>query len=405
MATATKKMQTFTWVGRDAKGRTVRGEQDAPNPAYVKALLRRQGVQPEKVRKQPKPLFQFKSKIKTKDISIFSRQLSTMISAGIPVASAINSMSRAHNNPAMRELLTQIRQDVEAGNNLSDAMAKHPDHFDELFVSLVGAGERSGTLDTLLDKIAVYKEKLEAIKSKVRSAMFYPAAVIVVSFIVTAILMIFVIPAFEDLFQDFGADLPALTRAVVNMSEFFQKYWGIMFLVFFGSIYLIGKAYKKSAGVRHKFDGVLLKLPVLGELLQKAAVARFCRTLGTMFGAGVPIIDALEAVSGATGNAVYANATKEIQKQVTSGQQLVVAMESTKLFPSMVLQMVGTGEETGELENMLEKVADFYEGEVDDAVEALSSLIEPFIIVFLGGLIGTLVIAMYLPIFKMAAAV
>ncbi|RTZ60764.1 MAG: type II secretion system F family protein, partial [Gammaproteobacteria bacterium] len=329
MATATKKMQTFTWVGRDAKGRTVRGEQEAPNPAYVKALLRRQGVQPEKVRKQPKPLFQFKSKIKTKDISIFSRQLSTMISAGIPVASAINSMSRAHNNPAMRELLTQIRQDVEAGNNLSDAMAKHPDHFDELFVSLVGAGERSGTLDTLLDKIAVYKEKLEAIKSKVRSAMFYPAAVIVVSFIVTAILMLFVIPAFEELFQGFGADLPALTRAVVNMSEFFQQYWGIMFLIFFGSIFLIGKAYKKSAGVRHKFDGVLLKLPVMGELLQKAAVARFCRTLGTMFGAGVPIIDALEAVSGATGNAVYASATKEIQKQVTSGQQLVVAMEST----------------------------------------------------------------------------
>ncbi len=405
MATATKKLQNYTWVGRDAKGRTVRGEQEAPNQAYVKAVLRRQGVKPQKVRKQPKPLFEFKTKIKAKDISIFSRQLSTMISAGIPVASAINSMSRAHSNPAMRELLTKIRQDVESGNNLSDAMAKHPDQFDELFTSLVGAGERSGTLDTLLDKIALYKEKLEAIKGKIKSAMFYPAAVIVVSFIVTAILMIFVIPAFEELFQGFGADLPALTRSVVNLSEFFQKYWAIIFGVFFGSIFILIKSYKKSEKARHKLDALVLKLPVLGELMKKAAIARFSRTLGTMFGAGVPIIDALEAVSGATGNSVYTAATREIQKQVTSGQQLVVAMESTKVFPSMVIQMVGTGEETGELEVMLEKIADFYEGEVDDAVAALSSLIEPFIIVFLGGLIGTMVIAMYLPIFKMAAAV
>ena len=405
MATATKKLQNYTWVGRDAKGRTVRGEQEAPNQAYVKAVLRRQGVQPQKVRKQPKPLFEFKTKIKAKDISIFSRQLSTMISAGIPVASAINSMSRAHGNPAMREMLTKIRQDVESGNNLSDAMAKHPDQFDELFTSLVGAGERSGTLDTLLDKIALYKEKLEAIKGKIKSAMFYPAAVIVVSFIVTAILMIFVIPAFEELFQGFGADLPALTRSVVNLSEFFQKYWAIIFGIFFGSIFILIKSYKKSEKARHKLDALVLKLPVFGELMKKAAIARFSRTLGTMFGAGVPIIDALEAVSGATGNSVYTAATREIQKQVTSGQQLVVAMESTKAFPSMVIQMVGTGEETGELEVMLEKIADFYEGEVDDAVAALSSLIEPFIIVFLGGLIGTMVIAMYLPIFKMAAAV
>lgn len=403
MATKTQRLQTFVWEGKDTKGRVVRGEQEGPNPAYIRAILRRQGVNADKIRKQPKPLFEVKKKVKPKDVSVFTRQLSTMIAAGIPVAQAIGGMGKTHENPTMREMLNTIRQDVEAGTNLSDALGKHPKHFDELYTSLVNAGEQSGTLDLLLDKIASYKEKLEAIKSKIKSALFYPAAVIVVAFIVVAILMIFVIPAFEDLFQGFGADLPSLTRMVVDMSEFFQQYWWAIFGVFFGTIAFFTQAYKKSEKMRYKMDALLLKMPTVGELMQKAAVARFSRTLGTMFGAGVPVVDALEAVSGATGNSLYKEATLEIKNQVSSGQQLTVAMESTNLFPGMMLQMVGTGEEAGELEIMLEKIADFYEGEVDDAVAAISSLIEPFIIVFLGGIIGTMVIAMYLPIFKMAA--
>jgi len=403
MAAKAEKLSTFVWEGVDKNGRKIRGENEAPSAAYVSATLRRQGIKPVKVKRQAKALFTVKKKIRPKDVAVVTRQLSTMISAGIPMAQSLDILARGHDNVAVQEMLFAIRQEVESGTNLSVALAKYPVQFDELYRNLVNAGEQSGTLDNLMDKIATYMEKLEAIKSKIKSALFYPTAVIVVAFIVTAILLIFVIPMFESLFQSFGAELPTLTQLVVNASEFLQEWWWLIFGALIGFAVFVAYFYKRSPKLQYTMDRVVLRLPVMGLIVKKATIARFTRTLSTMFGAGVPLVDALESVAGASGNRIYHDATLRVRDDVSTGQQLATSMSNTGLFPNMVLQMVAIGEEAGELEVMLGKVAEFYEAEVDDAVAALSSLIEPLIISFLGVVIGGLVVAMYLPIFKMAA--
>ena len=398
-----KKTQIYIWNGINRAGKKVKGEMEGQSPAYVGSSLRRQGIKPGKIRKKPKDLFGRARKITTKDITVFTRQLATMIAAGIPIAQSIDIVAKGHDNPSMRDQLTAIRLDVESGTSLAIALGKYPVHYNELFTNLVDAGEQSGTLENLLDKIATYLEKTEAIKSKIKSAMFYPAAIIVVSIVVTAILMIFVIPQFESLFTGFGADLPALTAAVVAVSYFFQDYWWIIFGVLIGGVVLIAASYKRSEKMQHTLDRLLLKIPVLGEIIKKGTIARFSRTLATMFAAGVPLVDALASVAGASGNKVYYDATMAVRSEVSTGTHLEPAMSATGVFTNLVLQMVAIGEESGELDSMLNKVADFYEAEVDDAVAAMTSLLEPFIMIFLGGLIGTMVVAMYLPIFKMAA--
>lgn len=401
---ATKvKLQQFVWEGKDSKGRDLKGENEAPNAAYVKSLLRRQGIRPSKVRRKPKPLFQMKKSVKAKDISFATRQLSTMIGAGIPVAQSLEAIARGHDNPSVQELLTSIRQDVESGTSLSQSMRRFPLHFDRLYTSLVAAGEESGTLDILLEKVATYKEKIEAIKSKIKSALLYPAAVLIVAVVVIAILLIFVIPQFESLFQGFGGDLPTLTRIIVDLSRWFQEWWWAFFGVMIGTIVGAIGAYRRSPRLQFLMDRVALKLPMFGPLIQKAVIARFSRTLSTMFGAGVPLVDALESVAEGTGNRVYRNAVLEVRNEVSTGRSLEVSIAQTGLFPTMVLQMISSGEESGELELMLMKIAEFFEQQVDDAVAALSSLIEPIMIVMLGAIVGTMVVAMYLPIFKMAA--
>ncbi len=398
-----RRLQQFVWEGKDTRGKTVKGDHDAPNAEFVKATLRRQGIRPTRIRKKSKPLFTIKRPIKSKDITFATRQMATMIGAGIPVAQSIDSLARGHENPSMQELLTSVRQDVESGTSLSDALGRFPVHFDRLYTALVAAGEQSGTLDILLDKIAIYKEKMEAIKSKIRAALLYPSAVLTVAVVVVAILLLFVIPAFENLFQNFGSDLPTLTRWIVDLSHWFQANWWFFFLILIGSIVGIMFFYRRSEKAQFFFDRVVLKLPIFGVVIKKAIIARFSRTLSTMFGAGVPLVDALETVALATGNRVYHNGVMEVRSEVSTGRSLEVSMSDSKLFPAMVLQMVGSGEEAGELELMLMKVAEFFEREVDDAVAALASLIEPVMIVMLGLIVGTIVIAMYLPIFKMAA--
>ena len=355
------------------------------------------------MRKKPKPLFQFKKPVKARDITFATRQLATMIGAGIPVAQSIDAIARGHENPSVQELLTSVRQEVESGTSLSNSLSRYPVHFDRLYTSLVAAGEQSGTLDVLLEKVATYKEKIEAIKSKVKSAMLYPAAVLVVAVIVVALLLIFVIPQFENLFQNFGGELPTLTQIIVDLSRWFQDWWWAFFLVLIGTVLFVGFTYKRSERMQYAVDRLVLRLPVFGPVFRKATIARYARTLSTMFGAGVPLVDSLESVASATGNRVYYDGILKVRNEVSTGRSLEVAMAQTGLFPSMVLQMVSTGEESGELELMLLKVAEFYEREVDDAVAALSSLIEPLMIVFLGVIVGTMVVAMYLPIFKMAA--
>jgi type IV pilus assembly protein PilC len=398
-----KKNQIFLWTGVNRSGKKVKGEMEGQSPAYVGSTLRRQGIKPGKIRKKPKDLFGRARKITTKDITVFTRQLATMIAAGIPIAQSIDIVAKGHDNPSMRDQLTAIRLDVESGTALAVALGKYPLYYNDLFTNLVDAGEQSGTLENLLDKIATYMEKTEAIKSKIKSAMFYPAAILVVSIVVTAILMIFVIPQFESLFQGFGADLPALTAAVVSLSYFFQNYWYIIFGAMIGGVVLISAGYKRSEKVQHTVDRILLKIPVLGEIIKKGTISRFSRTLATMFAAGVPLVDALANVAGAAGNRVYYDAVMSVRSEVSTGTHLEPAMAETGVFTNLVLQMVAIGEESGELDSMLNKVADFYDAEVDDAVAAMTSLLEPFIMVFLGGLIGTMVVAMYLPIFKMAA--
>ncbi len=403
---ALKQPDLFLWTGTDKRGVKVKGQTRGSNPSLIKADLRKQGIKPLKVRKQS-TLFKKgeKKKILAKDVAIFFRQLATMMAAGVPLVQSFEIIGRGHEHAGMRNLILKVKAEVESGTALSDALAKHPMHFDALVVSLVNAGEQAGVLETLLDNIATYKEKTEALKAKIKKAMFYPTAVIVVAMIVTAILLIFVVPQFEDLFSNFGADLPAFTRFVVDMSEFMQAKWWLVVGVAIATVVGFSQTKKRSRSFGRFLDRAVLKMPVVGPIMHKAAVARYARTLSTMFSAGVPLVEALESVAGATGNIVFTDATLMIRDSVATGQQLQFAMSQTGLFPNMVEQMVAIGEESGSLDAMLSKVADFYEAEVDDAVEALSSLLEPLIMSILGVLIGGLVVAMYLPIFKMGAAI
>ncbi len=399
------KLDTFQWEGVDKKGKKIKGEMDAASVAFVNAMLRRQGISPVRVKKRATALFSTKKKITPKDVSIFTRQLATMMAAGIPVAQAFDIVAKGHENPSMRELVNSVKQDIESGTSMTDAMSKHPLYFDELYCNLVQAGEAAGILDTILDKLAIYKEKIESLKSKIKSALFYPTAVIVVAFLITSILMIFVIPQFESLFKGFGADLPAFTKMVIDISDVFTEWWWAIFGGIIGTVSFFSYSYKRSMKMQHTMDRLLLRAPIIGEIVRKATIARFTRTLATMFAAGVPLVEALDSVAGASGNRVYFEATMDIKAEVTTGTQLQAAMASTQLFPNMVVQMIAIGEESGELDTMLNKVADIYEGEVDDAVNGLSSLLEPIIMAFLGIVIGGLVVAMYLPIFKLAATV
>ncbi len=395
----------FLWEGTDRKGNKVKGKSMAGNEAQVRAELRRQGVVPSRIRKQSQGLFRGASKVTAGDIAIFSRQLATMLAAGIPLVQSFEIIGNGHENQAMQKLILAIKADVEGGSALAEALAKHPIHFDDLFVNLVEAGEQAGALETLLDKIATYKEKTEAIKKKIKKALTYPAAVLVVAFVVTIILLIFVIPAFEDLFQGFGADLPAFTRFVIEVSQFVRDQGWYLALLAGAGIYTFFYFKKRSRAMRHFLDRAALKMPVIGPILQKASIARYARTLSTMFSAGVPLVEALESVAGATGNIVYEQGVMQMKDEVATGQRLQQAMENTDLFPNMVIQMIAVGEESGSLDEMSAKVADFYEEDVDNAVDNLSSLLEPMIMAILGILVGGLVVAMYLPIFKMGSVI
>ncbi|HUQ51885.1 MAG TPA: type II secretion system F family protein [Gammaproteobacteria bacterium] len=403
-ATATATQAPFTWEGTDRTGKKVKGKVVSTSEAAVRTELRRQGVVPTRVRKQSM-LFRKQGKVTAADIAIFSRQLATMMTAGIPLVQSFDIVGAGHENPAMQKLILAIKSDVEGGTALADALGKHPLHFDDLFVSLVAAGEQAGALETLLDKIATYKEKTEAIKKKIKKALFYPAAVVVVAIVVTVILMIYVIPEFESLFQGFGADLPAFTRFVINISKFVQSTGIFLLIGAVGAVWGFLYAKKRNRGVQHFVDRVMLKLPIIGSILHKSAIARYARTLSTTFAAGVPLVEALDSVAGATGNIVYEGAVMKMRDEVATGQRLQRAMENTDLFPNMVNQMIAVGEESGSLDAMSAKVADFYEEEVDNAVDSMSSLLEPLIMAVLGVLVGGLVIAMYLPFFKMGAVV
>lgn len=403
-AVAAVKEYNFQWEGTDRKGTRVKGVSQGPNENAVRMTLRRQGVNPIRVRKNIE-LFKTKRKITSGDIAIFSRQLATMMSAGVPLVQSLEIVGRGHENPSMGELILGIKTNIESGRSLAESLAQYPLYFDDLFVHLVDAGERSGTLETLLDKIAIYKEKTEKIKKKVKKALVYPAAVVVVAFIVTGILLYFVVPQFEALFQGFGADLPAFTKMVVGLSEFVQEYWWLVLLSIIGTVAGFIFVKKRSLKFRRFLDRVMLKFPVVGDILYKSAVARFARTLSTMFAAGVPLVEALESVAKASGNIVFEDAIFIMKDQVASGQQLQLTMQQAGIFPSMATQMVAIGEESGSLDAMCAKVADFYEEEVDNMVDSLTSLIEPLIMSVLGVLVGGLVIAMYLPIFKLGQAI
>jgi type IV pilus assembly protein PilC len=399
---STTKDFVFAWEGKDRNGKIVRGEMRAAGDALVNATLRKQGIMVQKIKKQT---FKRGKKITEKDVTLFTRQLATMMRAGVPLLQAFDIVGRGHSNASVAKLLNDIRTDIETGSSLNQAFRKYPLYFDPLFCNLISAGEQAGILDSLLDRLATYKEKIIAIKGKIKSALFYPTAVLAVGFIVTAVIMIFVIPAFKSIFSSFGADLPTPTLIVMQISDIFVGYWYIIFPGIFLAIYSIMQAWRRSIPIQNFMDRTLLKAPVFGELVRKSSIARWTRTLATMFSAGVPLVEALDSVGGASGNYVYAEATKKIQSDVSTGVSLTNAMQNTNVFPNMVLQMVAIGEESGSLDAMLGKVADFYEGEVDDAVDALSSLMEPLIMVVLGTLVGGLVVAMYLPIFKLGQVV
>jgi len=392
----------YEWEGKDRNGKIVRGEIRAGGEAMVNATLRRQGILVSKVKKRR---LSGGSSIKQKDIAIFTRQLSTMMRAGVPLLQAFDIVARGSPNPKLTRLLNEIRGDVETGTSLSTAFRKHPMYFDALYCNLVEAGEAGGILEALLDRLAIYQEKSVALKNKIRGALMYPLGVMVVAFIVLAVIMIFVVPAFKDVFKSFGADLPAPTLAVIAMSEFFVSYWYLIFGGLGGGIYFFLQSWKRSEKMQKTMDRLLLKIPVFGDLLYKSAVARWTRTLATMFAAGVPLVEALDSVGGASGNAVFAEATEQIQRDVSTGSSLTTSMQSTNIFPSMVLQMSSIGEESGSLDHMLSKAAEFFEDEVDEMVKGLSSLMEPIIIVILGTMIGGIVVAMYLPIFKLGQVV
>lgn len=393
---------TYQWTGKNKAGKIVRGEQRAASEAVVNATLRRQGILVTKVQKQK---LGGGGKVKEKDIALFTRQLATMMKSGVPLLQTFDIVGRGHDNPAVGKLLLDIKSDVETGSSLSQAFRKFPLYFDPLYCNLVAAGEQAGILETLLDRLATYKEKMLAIKSKIKSALFYPTAVIIVAFIITAVIMIFVIPAFKDVFKSFGADLPTPTLMVIAMSDYFVQYWWLIFGSMIGGIVAFFYTWKRSEKMQFLLDRWFLRIPIFGPIIRKAVIARWTRTLATMFAAGVPLVESLDSVGGAAGNFVYKEGTKQIQGEVSTGTSLTSAMQNTNLFPNMVNQMVAIGEESGSLDSMLGKVADFFEAEVDDAVEGLSSLMEPLIMVVLGVLIGGMVIAMYLPIFKLGSVV
>ena len=412
MATATRtrtakrdggvKEYTFAWEGKDKTGKLMRGEMRAGGEALVNATLRRQGILVSKIKKQA---FKRGGKITEKDITLFTRQLATMMKAGVPLLQAFDIVGKGASNQAVAKLLMDVKSDVETGSALNQAFRKYPLYFDALFCNLVSAGESAGILDSLLDRLATYKEKILAIKSKIKSALFYPIAVIVVAIVITAVIMIFVIPSFKAVFKNFGADLPAPTLMVIAMSDFMVANWYIVFGILGGGLYGFFYMWKRSEKVQIVMDRLLLRLPIFGDIIRKATMARWARTLSTMFAAGVPLVEALDSVGGASGNYVYLTATKQIQAEVSTGTSLTVAIQNANVFPNMVIQMVSIGEESGQLDAMLSKVADFFEAEVDDAVEAMSSLMEPMIMVVLGTLIGGMGVAMYLPIFKLGAVV
>lgn len=402
MATAGIQDFIFEWEGKDRHGKIVRGETRAGGENQVQATLRRQGIFPTKIKKRRT---RSGKKIKPKDIALFTRQLATMMKAGVPLLQSFDIVARGNTNASVTRLLNDIRADVEVGTSLNAAFRKHPLYFNSLYCNLVEAGESAGILETLLDRLAVYMEKTEAIKAKIKSALMYPSAVIVVTFVVIAVIMIFVVPAFKDVFSSFGAELPAPTLLVMAISEIFVQWWWLIFGLLGGGIYFFIQAWKRSPRMQMTMDRLLLKLPIFGVLIEKSAVARWTRTLSTMFAAGVPLVEALDSVGGAAGNAVYAQATEKVQQEVSTGTSLTAAMTSTNVFPSMVLQMTAIGEESGSIDHMLGKAADFYEEEVDEMVAGLSSLMEPIIIVFLGVIIGGIVVAMYLPIFQLGQVV
>ncbi|WP_159879531.1 MULTISPECIES: type II secretion system F family protein [Aquitalea] len=405
MASVAKKVNPgfiWEWEGKDRSGKVIRGELRAETEAVAKTQLRRQGINVVKVKRRRSG---FGRKITEKDITLFTRQLSTMMRAGVPLLQAFDIAAKGHGNPAVTKMLLEVRADVETGLSLAEAFRKRPLYFDKLFCNLIAAGETGGVLDSLLDKLATYKEKVMAIKGKIKSAMIYPTAIVATAFIITAVIMIYVIPAFKDLFSSFGADLPAPTLVVIWLSDFFVHWWWLIFGSIFGGIFAFFYAFKRTPKLQEQFDRILLKLPVIGDIIRKATIARWSRTLSTLFAAGVPLVEALDSVGGASGNQVYSEATKLIQNDVSAGSSLSYSMQRTGLFPNMVLQMTSIGEESGSLDQMLDKIADFYEEEVDNAVASLSSLLEPAIMVILGVLIGGLVIAMYMPIFKMGQVV
>ncbi|MEW5880436.1 MAG: type II secretion system F family protein [Pseudomonadota bacterium] len=392
----------FHWEGRDKTGRVVKGEMRAGGESVVAASLRRRGIMVSKIKKQS---FARGRKISEKDLAIFTRQLSTMLRAGVPLLQCFDIVARGHANPSMSRLLNDIKMDIETGTSLNQAFRKYPIYFDPLFCNLVAAGEQAGILETLLDRLATYKEKTLALKGKIKKAMFYPLMIILVAILITSIIMIFVIPSFKSVFTSFGADLPAPTLMVIAMSDFFVEYWYVLLFGLVGSIYFLIQAWKRSPKVQMTIDRLILKPPVIGELMQKASIARWSRTLSTTFAAGVPLVEALDSVGPAAGNAVYKEATKQIQSEVNMGTSLAQAMQNSGVFPNMAVQMTGIGEESGSLDSMLSKVADYYEREVDETVDALASLIEPIIMVVLGVIIGGIVIAIYLPIFKLGQVV
>ena len=403
-ATASKKDVQFIWEGKDKRGHKIRGKALAANEAALRADLRRQGVAATRVKTKGRSL-RGGGKVNNEDIAVFSRQLATMMSAGIPMVQAFEIIGNGHEKPAMQKLVLDVKANIEGGSTLHQSLAKHPLYFDDLFVNLVEAGEQAGALETLLDKIATYKEKTEALKKKIKKALFYPAAVLVVAVVVSVILLIFVIPQFESLFKGFGADLPAFTQMVVNLSRFVQKQGWWMLLLVGAGFYAFFYFKKRSRKMQLVLDRVMLKFPIIGPILQKSAIARFARTLSTMFAAGVPLVEAMGSVAGATGNIVYEEAVMRMKDEVATGQRLQRAMENVGLFPNMVVQMIAVGEESGSLDTMSGKVAEFYEAEVDNAVDSMSSLLEPLIMAVLGVLVGGMVIAMYLPIFKLGSVV
>lgn len=402
-----KGLTTFTWVGVNARGKRMEGESNGQSIAMVKAQLRKQGIVPSKVKKKPKPLLGLNQaqKIKPKDIAVFTRQVATMLLAGVSLIQALDMIAGGSENKSLQKLIIKISDEVKAGDPLSKALRAHPKYFDDLYCDLVESGEKSGALDRIFDRVALYKEKSEALKSKIKKALFYPVAVLTVALGVTVILLLFVVPQFQEIFANFGAELPAFTQLVIGISDFMQHNWYVLFGVLAALFYGFKQAHFKSQAVRDNTDKAILKIPAIGPILDKAAVARYARTLSTTFAAGVPLVEALDSAAGASGNVVYRQAILDIKQEVSSGNQMNFAMKNTGIFPDMVVQMVAIGEESGALDDMLSKVANIYEQEVDDAVDGLSSLLEPFIMVVLGVLVGGLIVAMYLPIFQIGAVV